>query len=256
MEKEPVGSVPVNPMVADNTEEAPVETAPVENKPEDKPAESPDAAKIAQLEKMLNDSKSMIGKQSSEVGSLRKQLEGLQQAQPKGPSIEDQIDEISDKMELGEIGLKDGNRQIAQLSAQMGERSAMNKFNQQKEQDRIGTIQQKFLKDNPDFEGLRANGALTPYMEADPLADEYVAFKQYKADEKIKALDAEYQGKIAAAKEEGAKLAQGAEAAGKVLGKSGSAARVAVTTPKPFKSSQEAQDAMLSTLRDMRSATP
>ena len=108
------------------------------------------------------------------------------------------------------------------------------------------------MKDNPDFEELRANGALQPYLESDPLADDYVAFKQFKSDEKVKALETEYQAKIAAAKDEGAKLAQGAEAAGKVLSRSGSAARAAVSAPKPFGSRQEAESAMLATLQGMR----
>ena len=251
--KEPVGSVPINPLaeVVENTPEA-VAPAPVV----DKPVESPEAAKIAQLEKMLNDSKGMIGKQSNEVGTLRKQLEEMKMAQtPKGPTIEEQIDSISDQMEAGDLGLKEGNRMIAQLSAQLGKQSAMSEFSQQKDNERVVGIQQKFLKDNPDFEELRANGMLQPYLEADPLADEYVAFKQFKADEKIKNLEAEYQVKIAAAKEEGAKLAQGAEAAGQVIGKNGSTARAAVSVPKPFTSRQDAETAMLATLQGMRSKT-
>lgn len=255
----PAGSVPVG-QSTDNNEtamEAPAELVVEQEKQEEvKGPEKAGDDKISKLEKMLNDSKSMIGKQSSEVGALRKQLQELQQAkaEPAGPSLEDQIDVISDQIENGDIGLKEGNRAIAKLSAQMAEQSAMAKFSQQKETERVSTMQQKFLQANPDFEELVNNGVLDSYLEADPMADEYVAYKQYKADERVKALEEEYAAKIAAAKEEGAKLAQGADAAGKVLGKTGSAARATSSAPKPFKNAQDAQNTMLAQLRAMRSA--
>lgn len=255
-DQEPAGSVPVN-QVADNTPEATTPEAPAQDTPKvEAEATTPTDDNYAKLEKQFNDAKSMIGKQSSEVGSLRKQLQEMQQAreEPAGPSMEDQIDVISDQIENGDIGLKEGNRAIAKLSAQMAEQNALAKFGQQKETERVSSMQQKFLQDNPDFEELVNNGALAPYLDADPMADEYVAFKQFKADEKIKGLQEEYEAKIAAAKEEGAKLAQGADAAGKVLGKTGSAARVASSTPKPFKNQQDAHNAMLATLQGMRSA--
>jgi hypothetical protein len=258
-EKEPAGSVPFNPMQAeDNTQEAPAQEANAEPGTENPKGASgeTESSRIEKLEKMLHDSRAMIGRQSTEVGALRQKLEGsLQPAAAPGPSIDEQIDLISERIENGDVSLKDGNRLIAQLSAKMGAETALNSINQRQQKERVLGIQQKFLSDNPDFQELRDNGTLQQYLDADPMADEYVAFKQYKADERVKSLEADYAAKITAAKEEGAKLAQGANATGKVLGKSGSAARAAVSAPKPFKNTQEASAAMLAQLQAMRSKT-
>lgn len=255
----PVGSVPVNPLVADNTPEV---EAPVEA------IEAPAAAdpsevdkRIATLEKMLADSQGMIGKQSGEVGSLRQQLSSLQQAnQPQEPSLEDQIDEISAKMEEGDIGLREGNKLIAKLSAKMGADSAFQLIGEKQNQEKVSAIHGKFLADNPDFEELRDNGTLQSIIDQDPMADLYSAYQMVKAQRDRETLTATYEqekaaiaAKIPQAKEEGAKLAQGASEAGKVLGKNGTAARAAAESVKPFKTKQDAHDAMMKTLQQMRS---
>ena len=83
------------------------------------------------------------------------------------------------------------------------------------------------------------------------MADVYTAYHQYKADERMKQLEAEYQQKILAAKEEGAKLAKGSEAAGRVIGKQGSSA-LQPQVNKPFRNTQEATAAMMDTLQRIR----
>jgi len=263
--EEPAGSAPVNPIQEpDNTpseleakEEANAEG---ESKAADTP--NPHDARIAALEKMLSDSQGMIGKQSTEVGSLRKELESLRKpAEPAGPTLEEQIDAISDQMENGDIGLKEGNRMIAKISAQMAEKSTVSKFQEQRKEEQLVSMQQKFLGDNPDFEEVRDNGTLDQIMAQDPMADVYTAYRIYKAGQEIESIKTGYEqklsevaAKIPQAKEEGAKLAQGAAEAGKVLGKNGTAARSAAETIKPFKSTQDAHDAMLATLQGMRGA--
>jgi len=215
----------------------------------------PMADKLTKLEEQLAHAQKAIGKQSSEVASARearKELEALKASMaPKGPTIEEQIDQISEQMENGDLGLREGNRAIAQLSAQLGKQSALSEFQQQRQQEETGKIHKGFLDKNPDYLALREAGAFQPYLDADPLADEYVAYHQLKADEKIKALEAEYQAKIIEAKEQGAKLGAGANNAGKVLGKDGAAARPTGEVQK-FKNSRETTSAMEAELARFR----
>jgi len=243
---------PVAESVADN-QEAPKEEvkveaeAPKEDKQEAKPDES-----IAKLEAMLQASQSMIGKQSSEIGALRAKFEEMTR-QPAGPSEDELLNDLYQKMDSGEIGIAEGMQQALAINSNRTASTVMSQLSQQQQQSEIAKIQGKFLQENPDYEATLQSGVLKPYLDADPLADEYTAFHKFKADERIKTIQQEYEQKVLAAKEEGAKLAKGAESAGKVLGKQGSTA-MAPTVNKPFKNTQEATAAMMQTLQAMRAA--
>lgn len=250
--KVPAGSIPMNP-VADN-QEVPQEEVKVEAEApqkEDKQEAKPDDT-IAKFEKMLQASQSMIGKQSSEIGALRAKLEEMTKA-PAGPSEDEQLSALYQKMDTGEIDIAEGMRQALAINSNLTASRVMSQLQQQQQQSEIAKVQSKFLEENPDYQQVIESGALAPYLKADPLADEYTAYHKFKADERIKQIEQENQAKILAAKEEGAKLAKGAESAGKVLGKQGSTA-MAPTVNKPFKNTQEATAAMMQTLQAMRAA--
>jgi chromosome segregation ATPase len=255
MEKIPSGSQ----SVLETGSSAPEVVEPVAEEVVPEPAAAnPLEAKIASLAEQLANAQKLIGKQSGEVKAVRemqKELESLKAKQePQGPSIEDQIDSISARMEEGELSLREGNKLIAQLSARMGQESALSVFTKQRQQEEAGKIQNNFLEKNPDFAEARDSGELDSYMKANPLHDEFSAYHEYKADKRIQALETEYAAKIAAAKEEGAKLASGADNAGKVLGKSGATVRPTGEVKK-FNNPKEATAAMEAELAKIRSVS-
>jgi len=251
----PAGSEPINPLMDNQAPEQPAEASTEAAAPAtDKPEASDDA--MSRLEKMFKDSQSMIGKQSSEIGSLRAKLDEMtrQPEAPAGPSDDETLNDLLAKMDNGEITIEQGMREALAINSKLIAVQVMNQLNQRDEQEKVAEVQGKFLKDNPDYEEVLQNGALQPYLDADPMADEYTAYHKYKGDERVNAIKAEYDAKVLAAKEEGAKLAKGAESAGKVLGKQGGSAQ-APQVNRPFKNNQEATAAMMSKLHAMRSSS-
>jgi hypothetical protein len=247
--QKPYGSEPIGQVDNSEPEEAVDEVVEAPAEPE-KPKEDDN---IKRLEKMLQDSKSMVGRQSNEIGELRKKLEELgKPKEPEGPNADEQIAQIMRQMDEGEVTINEGMRQVLALNSQLTASQVMGELSKQRQHEKAMEVQNKFLKENPDFNEVVDSGQLQPYLDADPLADEYVAYKEWKKDQKIAALEAEYQAKIQAAKEEGAKLAKGAQKAGQVIGKQGASPQP--TRPnRPFKNQQEATDAMMQTLRELRS---
>lgn len=251
-EQKPYGAEPVNPLPDNSEPEVVEETEVVEEAPvePDKPKDD----NIARLEKMLNDSKSMVGKQSNEIGELRKKLEELTAPKDTAPPIEDQITDIERQMDEGEIPIRDGMKKILALNSKITASQVMSELDKQRQEEKFSEWQNNFIKDNPQFEEVVSSGALQPYLDADPMADEYVAYKLYQADQQLAQIKADYEAKVQAAKEEGAKLAKGAQQAGKVLGKQGASPEV--KKPQgPWKSRQEAVDAMMAQLQSMRSTS-
>lgn len=254
-EMTPAGSEPINPLIVDSPEPAKEETAAAATVPEPEKQEAKPDDSIAKFESMLKASQTMIGKQSSEIGALRAKLDEMSKpAVQAGPSEDEQLATLYKQMEDGEIEIAEGMKQALAINSNLTASRVMNQLNQQQQQAKVAEIQGKFLQDNPDYEQVLQSGALQPYLDADPLADEYVAYHKYQADQRISTLQQEYEGKIAAAKEEGAKLAKGAESAGKVLGKQGSTAMAPQVT-RPFKNNNEATAAMMETLKQMRSTS-
>lgn len=254
----PAGSVVINQIDGGQPKEP--EQAPQAQQAQDSAPQKQEADKqpsvdaVSRLEDMLKASQSMIGKQSSEIGALRAHIEQMSKP-PEGPGVDQQLNDLLGKMNDGEIDIADGMRQALALNSQLTASQVMNQLSQQQKAQEAQKVQQNFLAGNPDYYDVIQSGALRPYLESDPLSDEYTAYHRFKADERVKQLEADYQQKIAAAKEEGARLAKGSEQAGKVIGRQGSTAAPPQQTPRPFKNNQEATAAMMETLRQMRSAT-
>lgn len=155
------------------------------------------------------------------------------------------------KVESGDMSMEEGMMQALSLNSEKTASQVLERVAQKNSQEKIASAQQNFLKQNPDYQQVLQSGALQPYLDADPLADEYVAYTKFKADDAMNKLKQEFEGKLSAAKEEGAKLAKGSEAAGKVIGKVGVSPSIQAP-PKPFKNSQEAANAMMETLKQFR----
>jgi predicted RNA-binding protein YlqC (UPF0109 family) len=251
-EKTPAGSEPINPLM-DSPEPEVAEVIAEAPAPEPEKQEPKADDQATRLEKMLQASQSMIGKQGSEIGALRAKLEEMSRP-PAGPSDDEQLSRLYQAMDSGEIDIAEGMRQALAINSKLTASKVMSQLQQQQQQGEVTKVQEKFLRDNPDYEKVLESGALDPYLEADPLADHYTAYHKLKADERVAEITKEYEAKILAAKEEGAKLAKGAESAGKVLGKQGGPA-IAQQVNRPFKNNQEASAAMLETLKQMRSTS-
>lgn len=248
-DKIPAGSIPMNPTQMDNQaapEPTPEPVAPKEDKP------GPDD-KIAKFEKMVAASQSMIGKQANEIGALRAKLDEMSKP-AAGKSVNEQIAALTKAMDSGDIDIATGMQQALDLYGSIVADNVMQKVTTQQKQSKTAEVQANFLKNNPDYNEVLESGALNQYLQEDPLADEYTAFHLYKRDQKIANIQKESEAKIAAAKEEGAKLAKGAVQAGNVLGKQGSSAAVPQIT-KPFTNRQEAEAALMATLKGFRSAS-
>jgi len=209
-------------------------------------------AMIDQQSKEMTNNQAMIGKQSQEIGGLRNEL-NAKPAIPQGPSEQEQIDTILKDIDTGEIDLKDGLSQVLEINTNLTASKVMSQFEKVREQDQVDQTTSEFHKDNADFQELLDGGSLQPYLDNDPMADEYTAYRQFKSDEKVTALQAKHAEELAVAKEEGAKLAEGAKVTTDVLGKPGTAARDAAKKPVVFKNNREASNAMLTQLKGLRS---
>jgi len=250
----PAGSTPSNPV-------EPVETeTPAESTPSEKevttPVESEKGSPLntEKLEKMIADSQQMIGSQASEIGALREELKSKGEQQPEDSKGTDDLQAILTKMDDGDLSLADGFSQALELQGNKTTADVIAKITKMQEENAANDLQKQFHAANPDYQQLLDSGKLQPFIDNDPFGDPLLAYKEFKADEKINNLKLEYDEKIKTAKAEGAKLAQGAADAGTVIGDQGSAARTAAQTPKVFKTQQEAVDAMTTQLRTMRSA--
>lgn len=257
------GSEPINPLAVEDTPQLPENSAEQTAKadPENTGTQQSKEDLVATLESRLKESQSMIGRQGSNIGTLKQELAALRAeiAEAKktatGPSDEQALSEIYRQMDSGEVDIATGMQQALAINSKLTSRQVMEQVRKEQQRDKVSEVQQRFLKDNPDYPEVVESGALQPYLEADPLADEYAAFIKYKSDMRVAELEKAAAAKIAAAKEEGAKLARGAEAAGKVLGKQGSTATATPRPPGPWKNTQDATNAMLAKLQEMRGAS-
>ncbi len=233
---------------------------PEEVKPETAaPAPDPMVGKMASLEQQLAASQKMIGQQSGEikgVRAMRQELDDLKatKAAPQGPTEQEQYQSVMSQITTGDLGLEEGMAQALELKGAMTVNQVMLQLKEQQQKDSTADIQREFLKANPDFNEAVESGALKPYLDASALNDEYTAFHLMKSDQKVAALNEEHAAAVAAAKEEGARVASGAENAGKVLGKTGAAIRPTGEVKK-FRNSKDATAAMSDTLAKFRSTS-
>ncbi len=243
----PAGSVPVNP---DNSVPAAVEPA-VEPTPVVEPVAPVEGDNATdKTNKMLEANQQMIGKQGNEIGALKAQIATMSE-KPAGPSGDEQLASIYAQMDSGEIEIQDGMRQALAINSQQTVDTVMTQVGEQQRQSDITKAQTNFIRNNPTYESVLASGELKPFLDAEPLMDNFTAFHLHKAAQESSAKDADWETKVAAAKEDGAKLAKGAEGAGKVIGKQGAPVNNPQVT-KPFANAQEETDAMMKTLKDFR----
>jgi hypothetical protein len=131
------------------------------------------------LERGYKELESMAGRQSSDVGDLRKQNELLTKQlelvhqqfgedgkgsqgkqETKEPSFDDRLAEISQQVEDGDIDIAQALKLTSEITAQKALQMQRESIQQQEHQKTIQTYQDKFLQENPDF--YSRSGSKTP----------------------------------------------------------------------------------------------
>ena len=162
----PYGSEPVGS--TDNSVMEPEEETAVPEAPKEEPVEAPKEkpqqdSNVAKLEKMLKDSQSMIGKQSSEIGALRSQLESF--GKKDAPQDDqDRVSKIMQQMDEGDISISEGMRQVLAINSQTTASQVMSELSKQRQEEETARMQKEFFDKNPDYQTVIESGELNKYM--------------------------------------------------------------------------------------------
>jgi hypothetical protein len=195
---------------------------------------------------------SRLGSQGSELGDLRKQSEFLMQQNQAlmdklgttsksdkkndaaAPDFNAQIKDLADKVESGDLDIASALKQQAALTVDKMGQVLDQKLIAAKTQSEADKIRDKFLGEHPDFAEMQKSGRLAQIRAANPIHDDLTAYFEIKRQEAVADVDTKIKTAMEQGRIEGAKLAQGAEAAGRVQGKNGaSPARSATTIQNP-----------------------
>ena len=210
---------------------------------------------VDDLAKSYQELESLTGRQSSEVGDLRRQMQEIQQqvaarqqeAGPEEPDFDAQLKEIERQVEEGEISLSRALGMSAEVTAKRTAAEAQKAFLEYDRQRQTQSQHEKFLQEHPDFLTAQQNGLLQQYKQQNPFHDDFSAYWHWKADQEAQAkLEAEKSG-YQRGKQEVTELAKGSEAARKTLAKPGSDIRKTVNSGKRL-TPYEIKQSMLSRL--------
>jgi len=199
------------------------------------------------------------GRLGSEVGQLRKDKEmlmglinrGAAQQPNQQPATQEPaqdydklLEETTNAVEAGDLSVGEGLKKVASLTAQKMAVLAKETYSQLDSARTSKEILSQFQKDNPEFNEALNSGALDAIRAQNPMHDNLSAFYEWKsaktqADAAQAVKDAYEKGK-----NEMAELAKGADATGRVLGKSGSEARVTNTNTGPVTEADKIQGMM------------
>ena len=204
------------------------------------------------------------GRLGSEVGNLRKQNEMLmglvnrvgqpaqQQAQQQPATDYDKLlDETTNAVEAGDLSVGEGLKKVAALTAQKMAVMARDTYAQMDSDRTAKDYLSKFQQEHPDFQDALQSGELDQIRAKNPMHDNLSAYFEWSKDKEIAAAKAEVQTAYEKGKAEMAKLASGADATKRVLGKSGSEARVTNTNTGPVNDADK-RAGMLDVLKSVR----
>ena len=153
-------------------------------------------------EKGHKELESTLGKQGTELASLREKVAASQRAatpadgvktadqQGKDADYQAKLDDIYAKVESGDLAVVDGIRQSNALTAEMTMGIAINAAGKRTEElllDKDATAAEaQWHKDYPDYDEVVQSGALQEIISKSPmLIDETVAYFIYKGDQKF-----------------------------------------------------------------------
>ena len=186
--------------------------------PEPEPTVSVEAlqSELAKAQKELADAQQHIGAQSNEVGETRRQIAfltdqitNLQKAEPAQPETdyEAKITEIGRQLEEGGITSQEALVQTARLTREQTLNAASQEFGKVLTERDTKSIQDQFLKDNPEFTQVLQSGELNAIKAENPLHDDLSAYYVFKGRQEIAAKEqekAELEARIEEAKKAGA----------------------------------------------------
>ena len=223
--------------------------------------------------KIYGELETKIGEQGKELGKTREELKTSQAAQqkmtgqidgmksmasnagkegePAGRDFDSELTQITEQVDKGEIELSEGIRQSSEITRErtLSEaRQIYTELDQERESSR--TIR-NFKRTNPEFEEMRASGALDAVRQQNPMHDDFSAYYALKAqrseDTGKAAVEEAYQKGLT----EKQSLAAGTEVADSVLKKPGSEMRQTTTPQRPFTGDQR-RASMLDALKRSR----
>jgi hypothetical protein len=257
----PAVAEPTATQDAATTTTVPVETPAV---PADAAAASttPAPDPVARLQERFEQAQTYIGRQSNEMGVMRQQMQQMQQfLQQQGqqgqqnPLVQQQA-ELLRKLDLGEVTQSEALTRWGQYTAQVAAQYAQQQVMQQLQVQQERQEAMKFMAENPEFKQLADAGVLDDPRLKGPLGDRmdaYYKFQWLREKDKLAKQTAAQNTVLEQARQDAARLerekidrlAQGGEAAKKVIATPGAGMRAASEVKKPFASKLEEYEAML-----------
>ena len=222
-------------------------------KPEDGGEAAPD-----KIEKMLQDSQAFIGKQSTEIGELRKELEALKASQQQGqqqgqqqqaePTPQENLRGLVQKFNAQEASLEDVILGAFEAGSKAAESVVEQKFVEREQAANQQRIFGDYASRNPDFAEQLQSGALAQAVQSNPLFNEVSAYENTKrvaAEQQVAALQQE----LAAVKAEREQaISNGRTQTQKVITNPGSNARVDTGPMSP----NDLRAAMVASVKEVR----
>jgi hypothetical protein len=206
---------------------------------------------VDDLAKSYQELESFRGRQSSELGDLRKQndllaknLELLQQnmqapkgkeeSKPAAPDWDQQLADIQRQVDSGEIDISQALRMTSEITTSRALSLAEQKYQQYDQQKQARSIQQKFMEEHPDFNTFLQSPERQALRQSNPLHDDFSAYWNWKAVQNEQSAKTAAEEAYNRGKSEIEKVAQGAQAAGRVMQTPGSGVRNANPPAKPM----------------------
>jgi len=209
-----------------------------------------------ELAKGYSDLEKKFGTQGKELGTLRNEVaqhraalaerdKADKQKQEPITDYDAKLNEIYEKLEVGDISVTEAVKQSNALTAEMTMAKAVAESNKRTQEILIDkdaeTAESEWHRDHPDYAEVVASGVLQPYIDKNPiLVDETVAYFQYKADQRFE------EGKA-----EAERIAKGADIADTVVKEPGGLAPRTPTRQEPL-SEDKMLAAQMETLKKMR----
>jgi len=194
---------------------------------------------VADLEKSYAELSSKIGEQGNRLGKaeeerslLLRQLDSLQtqsqvapQDEDKAAGFEEQLGQIAQQVEDGDLSIGEGMRQTAKISALIAQNETVKGIKQEQDQNAFNQSKQNFADANPDFFEMQQAGVLEAAKGKLPgFHDDVSAFYALKTEQALASVEAARAEGIALGKAEMAKIAGGDSNTAKVLQSGGKSA--------------------------------
>lgn len=204
------------------------------------------------LAKGYTELETLLNKQGTEVGDLRKQNAELsakkEPVKEKGgedtKSYSDREKEILENIDKGDVELAAGMAELMSLTREETTKEMETKFSAHDDKRAAQDLYDDFVEDNPLFSELKTAGKLAEVMKTNPMHDEFSAYFAVKAE-----LDAA--SSFEKGQEEALKISKGADGTRRVLGDTGSQNRDA-PVPKKGMSQSEQAGGMLAAIQASR----